>query len=778
MHRSNLPAATFVLTPLAIPTVWATRLIGHARNGTLEHKRQMFAADGKTTVARCNATHSRTTSTVGPSANAESPQATSGSTPTHQTFHMEEVAPNTPPKNHAATQSGLGGQPKIDHTNPKNPMKLRSLLMLSSIERTICLTFLSTLAACGGGGGGGGGGVAGAGAGGGSPVLPVGTTEDANGFAYLQTSYRLPLTHQHEHGAPLFGEAPIATWGDNGQVEIVTFDSNGWTNRKLKLDFEGLQINGIRQYEEQLWLPGSETSGSSLTLASSHKSLDRLAFLSVDTDRAIGTYKFLDFDQAPGTYGRWSAIDVSGGWLLARNVRTAQIGQTADYRRINVQVVKIDRSGQLLDQRIIETSNVPNFGQAQQLNNTSLGFVVLERHYNDVLISGFANSMQPAAGSALQAINSLWIPLDPSDMSIKAPFWIRSNRFTRVFAPGQAQLNLRSSPVSSQGSAEAWLARGTFSLNESYFSYQPDNLNHGWLNLSLNADYTDLRLTSHTLQTGPADYNWQYLTTGTQNIMARYSSPNSKQQQAFVGDNLQFYSLPATEYDLPACSTWQILGRFATSGNCNQFTSFYAQAEDGKLRVRKVPESLAVFSVYDPRHDDPADTTPSILNLKYPQNDKSLMLDLDRNHRHPGCTTDRPYISSPQPVLSQTENVRLQATARPALRSAPVSQIAGRLQVTVTPYFYRAPILCSQYKVSLDQRLTVSRSNEFNRTSVRPVLHPNYKRQQVSAPAYGSYDAANNLYSPQPNFSGIDRFIIRINDDTGEQDVTVEVRVL
>jgi CubicO group peptidase (beta-lactamase class C family) len=96
-------------------TRWVTRLSGHAPNGTLELQGQMFAADGQTMVReRCSASLSRTTGTVGPTATAQSPQATASSTQTHKTLQIKEVAPKTPPKNQSATTPGPGGAPLVE----------------------------------------------------------------------------------------------------------------------------------------------------------------------------------------------------------------------------------------------------------------------------------------------------------------------------------------------------------------------------------------------------------------------------------------------------------------------------------------------------------------------------------------------------------------------------------------------------------------------------------------------------------------------------------------
>ncbi len=96
-------------------TRWVTRLSGHAHNGTLELKGQMFAGDGKTLVRdKCSASLNRTTSvtvTSAPPATATGHQATHSSTLTHKSFQIKEVAPKTPPKNHAATTPGFGGLP-------------------------------------------------------------------------------------------------------------------------------------------------------------------------------------------------------------------------------------------------------------------------------------------------------------------------------------------------------------------------------------------------------------------------------------------------------------------------------------------------------------------------------------------------------------------------------------------------------------------------------------------------------------------------------------------
>lgn len=645
--------------------------------------------------------------------------------------------------------------------------------MLIWIGRATCWIALITLVACGGGGSGGQGqGTAGSGGSGDSGAQDL--RPDEAGFTYLQSSYRLPLSHQHEHGDQLFGDTPIASWGDNDQVQILTFDGNGWLHRKLDLDFDGWKINGAVQYGDQIWLPGSTEAGP-LSLVYAHKSLDRVAFLSVDTEGQTGSYKLLDFGQALGSYGRWSAIHVRGGWLLARTFRTGQMGQSTDYTRINVQVVKIDLAGQVLASRNIETANIVDFGQAQVPNSSAYPpSLRLEKHFDDVLISGFSSQMQASSGSSLNNISSLWIPLNVANMTLRQPFWIQAERFKRAQFNDQPELNLYARHVTN--TPAAWQAQGSFILGTGNAGYSPTNLNQGWLRAQLSPDYSRISLTTHGLRTGPTDYNWRFFSRGVQQVEARYEARDLQEQYTFVGNTLEVKALPVSKIDFNTCNA-PGYGAFSFSNNCKQFDRFYALTENGSLRVRNSPAALNVAFVYDPYADDPTDTTFSVLNLQYPTSQKRLSLDLDKEHRHPGCTADRSYDAPSFPVISQNEDASLQKTPLPAVLTTSVFQASGPLRITNRPYHYRAPVLCSQYKISLDQRINVTRASDSQSKSVQPVLHPNYSRQIITTPAHGTYNAASNVYSPRPGFVGTDVFKIRINDSTGEQDVTIEVRV-
>jgi hypothetical protein len=153
-------------------------------------------------------------------------------------------------------------------------------------------------------------------------------------------------------------------------------------------------------------------------------------------------------------------------------------------------------------------------------------------------------------------------------------------------------------------------------------------------------------------------------------------------------------------------------------------------------------------------------------------------MDLDAQFRHPGCTIDKPYEAPRFSIASMVESAGLSKTATPAVFSEDASTVSGSLTVQVTPYQYRAPILCSDYKISLDQTITVRRATEASRSSVKPVLHWIYLRETLEAPADRTYDATSNSYMPNPGFVGSDTFKIRINDRSGEQDVTIVVKVI
>jgi hypothetical protein len=603
-------------------------------------------------------------------------------------------------------------------------------------------------------------------------------------FTYNQPSTRLPLTHEHYSPYYMFGER-VAMIPGEPSLEYFAFDNNGWVNRRITAHFDGWSTNGTPNFETGQYLfDRYDNTRRKLYSASPHKVSDKLLFIAIDGDSISGGYKILDFGQPTGTYGKWSAIGLADYWLLARSVLTSQVGSRADYKKINVQIFKLDYEGNVLGGKIVETSNIPSLGYAQVstgVYGTNLPTIKLERHYSDVLISGFTSQFQKAAGVSLISINSLWLPLDPTTMTLKSPFWIQSTKFTRPSRTEQPDFYLTTNEwgwVIEESLPKPWQPSGSFILPLNYKDYSASNINEGWLKGNLSADYTNFSLTSFgskSLDTSDF-YDFSYAWTGNFILKASKSTRSPNTLRRFVGNTKKLFALPQLDCD------YANDGQFSFNVNCNNFDSFYGLDTSTGPQVRTVPIGYKVdYATYQTDYENYSGTsgsTLSSLGLSDQNTGSSVNFELDESFRHPGCTIDKPYVAPTIPVTSVSETATVERSNAPALLNTTVSSVSGNLIISIKPYQNRAPVLCSQYKISLDQTITVRRATDASRTSVQPVLHRIYTRQQLQAPANGTYNALSNTYQPNPGFSGTDTFKIRINDKTGDQDVTIVVRVM
>lgn len=613
-------------------------------------------------------------------------------------------------------------------------------------------------------------------------------------FSYNIASTRLPLTHEHSGSVYRFGEhiAPI-----NGSVynEFYAFDSNGWVNRKITVDFPGWLNNGnINDPAYDLNASFSnlyDGTRKKAYLVYPHKSEDKFVFMSIDEVSLAGTYKVSDFGQAAGTYGRWATIFLGDSWFMARSVLTSLTGSSANHRKINVHIYKFDYEGNLVTSKVIETSNIPNFGYSQTYvggsSSTYLPTINLERHFGDILVSGFTSNFGKASGVLLASINHLWIPVEAGTMTLKSPFWIQADRFRRASYVEQPNLSLSvfdwSWTVNASAST-AWQPRSSFQVSSGNLNYASTNINEGWGSGTLSADYLSFNLNSYGYKawdtTNNMDYSYSWEDSGR--LKAHKGSANPNTLKAFVGTTATLFGLPELNAGTASCNLYgQLSGQFNFGIDCNKFESFYGMDSVKGPLVRRGPSAFTILGASGSTYRMDGSALNS-LSLGYPSDPSywGPYLDLDANFRHPGCTTDIQYTAPTITPASYAEATAVKTVLAPALLNAPaVNLTSGALTITNTPYQSRAPVLCSQYKISLDQTIIVGRAAQTgNLPTVAPVLHSKYLRTLVSSPSGGSYDATSNLYSPNRGFVGTDTFKIRIDDGSGEQDVTVVVKVL
>jgi hypothetical protein len=186
-------------------------------------------------------------------------------------------------------------------------------------------------------------------------------------------------------------------------------------------------------------------------------------------------------------------------------------------------------------------------------------------------------------------------------------------------------------------------------------------------------------------------------------------------------------------------------------------------------------QSYSIFYNHFPKsmYLYPGDLFP--LNLSE-RNEAVPLLMLNQNGQHPGCT--KPISINPETVqvVEREEPVEIIKYPIPDESHLNVTVSSGEADIILTPYEYRAPVLCSNYKVNMDQIFSLQ--NSETRPFISPRLHSAYERTLFEQPENGTYDVVQNTYTPDLGFEGKDMFKILIDDNTGDtQIVTIDVDV-
>jgi hypothetical protein len=377
-------------------------------------------------------------------------------------------------------------------------------------------------------------------------------------------------------------------------------------------------------------------------------------------------------------------------------------------------------------------------------------------------------------------------------MTLKRPFGVTADRFRRASYVDQPSLSFYTYEWGwslNASKTTAWQPSGGYRINSGYLGYQAANINEGWYQAKLASDYSTISLTTYGNKTldPTVNYDFSFGLRGGEILTASKSTstPNNT-MISYLGNKGSLYQLPPLNAGSSTCNLyWQLYGLFNYGADCNKFESYYGfVASSSEFLVRELP-LLSTFylqyvnGIYDGLRIDGGNVNSLRMNYET-SGANGIDLDLNSEFMHPGCTVAKPSYTPPTiSISSNIETASVEKVSAPALLTAPaVTTTSGALTVTVTPFQLRAPVLCSQYKISLDQTLTMSRSTTATKRTVSPVLHSYYSRQQLTAPVSGTYDALTNKYSPNVGFTGMDTFKIQIDDTTGKQDVTVNVWVL
>lgn len=618
-------------------------------------------------------------------------------------------------------------------------------------------------------------------------------------FRYTDASYPLPLSHNHQTSELVFGRYLTPYWSDPSVW--FGFDNAGWVSERLQVSFPGLRTGSALNYEAP-WglLDRYDAVRGQRYLLIQHKSDDELVFMRVSDDGSAGQWVRLGFTM-PGDYASdWVTMALPDFWLLARTVATLTPGNSADYRRLDIQIYKLSYDGNVLASKRLRTSDIIDLGFAQgyfgQYSNGYVSTPELRRHFDDVLISGFSSNFAITGGIGLTRLNHLWIPLTPETMAVGDAFWFRADRFKRAAYSEPPTLDLRSTNYGwdiPAGTAGAWSAHGGFSVSSGNTGYSSSNQNEGWIEAILAADYSDVELLTFGNKSLDTTAYYDYLKrwfTGTAGDLSSSDQSGGTLTKRYVGSRSLLHKLPDLSVDTSAgCSVTgaPYNGGFSyDSGDCINVPTFYLWDRDlDSLSVNRIPPALAVSSVFSPEIYGGTWSDGSerpVAGLRYREESnwaQSVTLELANDGEHPGCTTPESY--SP-PTLALTRGVEEASVERPDTHAYLINESvlteSGSLIISRAPYQNRAPLLCSQYRVSLDQVLVMRHSTTMLSSSTSPRLHDIYTRTLIGEPANGRYDPDTNRYYPNIDFVGEDSFIVRLDDRTGTQEVEIRVKVL
>ncbi|NVK30140.1 MAG: hypothetical protein HWE20_03990, partial [Gammaproteobacteria bacterium] len=636
-------------------------------------------------------------------------------------------------------------------------------------------------------------------------------------FQYTQPSQ--PIALQHRHGStPTFGSGVMWVYptrvisNDDGSesATLYGFDQNGFLSEKIKLSvpegvlsrydisypfFSRTSLDGQTRY---MGFVAPIINDTDNVRVPAHED-----FLWIAYDAASDTAEYAEFTIPPAHLkpGQWRYAHYGDYFVLFRPVFAQWAAPNTDNYRIDIQAIKISYEGQLLASKVFET-NIENVGYpyGYMRYKYAPGYLGMAKHYNDLLINNIGNwEKDPAFAKTSVFQQNMWLVIDTETMTLKAPIWLEANKFKRSRYDEMPSLGLRMDYDYGPDIAftpKAWNTHGSFNaINDDYLVADPGDrdFTEGGLDLTLAQDYQSAQLKSWghlDLDQAPQSYEWQYQRTGNVYEVSRNDIDGSRQVQTrWKGNADMLYQAPVLDGPKnPTCSfygapyaniaQWQ-------DGDCTKFQHYYGY-KDNTLRMRDLlPE---VYANWDPSYFFNVERNPDYGvegSLTFEPHDQStktgqLYLIVDDQWHHPGCSVDIPYTPPQQPLLWRDEQVSVHREAIPNQANISVQVNRGVANVVLSPYQYRAPILCSDYKISLDQELTLYGNTAQSPTlrDARAVLHANYAATLDQGPANGQFDLETFRYTPNPGFVGTDRVKLLLDDTTGTQLVTLDFTVL
>lgn len=592
----------------------------------------------------------------------------------------------------------------------------------------------------------------------------IGSDEDDDGyenqsdqnrvqFQYKEKTEKLPIIHYHRNGdftspQPSNNPQPMKKFLASGMHHF--YDENNFIQSLASLELSEemkLKYNLDQRYPEFI------SKNSIVTIKTSHgdgngypcqpstfsqKGNDiSLLFLKLD----IYSEKVFFREYKPNNghrsdlAGCFTVLEVDGFFVALRNAYINRIIDDEEYFIEVIEALKIDFDGTLVKSKIFETNCSPRI----QSEPTRPGGVTIYNHYNDLIISS-CNSYLAIDFESFSLREPFSIEVDDRTISTNWP----SPRIWENYNEGK--------PFKAAGNFSDFSQdlshldeKFQFTSGEYFFELErnyDDGIYQEW-NAYINDDYASGVYSA---------LSWGELLKKAWTI----DENTSVVTETFFGIN-----------------NHPIMYKYETRNNKN----YYA---DSELNFGYLDDDLDNLYSLDGSYFPEVPYAPGEifpLLLRASDNfDSNTIIYLDENGQHPGCTKPVDIVTETAELLVREKPVEIIKFPIPDESDLNVTVTSGEADVIITPYEYRAPVLCSEYKVNIDQIFSLQNSD--TRPSISPRLDAVYERTLVEQPANGTYDVVQNTYTPDLGFEGKDMFKILIDDKTGDtQVVTIDVDV-
>jgi hypothetical protein len=578
--------------------------------------------------------------------------------------------------------------------------------------------------------------------------------QDVVAFQYKQEAEKLTVNHFHAKPWPLSRDINyVSPMSKNRSVGMeYLYDENNFVKNKISFL---LPSNILEKYNiGQSWPDFYAGNNKIVTLKTSHgsdsgrscdsssiTSHDNPSLLFLQVDKSSEKIFYHEYSLPNTTYfpsdsypvrSRCFEILAFDGFFVALRLVVPFDSSTPSppfeqLSSVAIEAIKIDFNGVLLESKVIVTHNF------QSTYNSNLT-TELYTHYDDIIIRSYDH----------------YYVLDSTEFSFREPFGMKVNGlefFPRFW---------HSSIWGTYNEGQPFRGFGHYNSDLQDLSHLEEKFRFksGEYSFELDSDYNGGTYTAWNVYD-----NGDYASEVYSNIL----NGNLAKEALFTDHS----SGIATTYNGISGPELYKVKRDMDYYADFEFNFGYLDddlMQSYNLLTDHFPKSMYIYA---------GENLPLNLSEK---NEGVPLLYLDQNGQHPGCT--KPISINPETVqvVEREEPVEIIKYPIPDESHLNVNVSSGEADIILTPYEYRAPVLCSDYKVNMDQIFSLQ--NSETRPFISPRLHSAYERTLFEQPENGTYDVVQNTYTPDLGFEGKDMFKILIDDNTGDtQIVTIDVDV-